>query len=68
MAGFVPLMLPRLLLVSPALDRPLRRTLIPAAPLVALLALYHRMGFLHAYYYRHPRRSVPSSSPRPIFS
>jgi hypothetical protein len=55
MAGFVPLMLPLLLLVSPAWIVRLRRILIPAAPLVALLALYHRMGFLHAYYYRHPR-------------
>jgi hypothetical protein len=57
MAGFLPLMFPLLLLVSPAWIVRLRRILIPAAPLVALLALYHRMGFLHAYYYRHPREA-----------
>jgi hypothetical protein len=55
MAGFLPLMLPLILLVSPAWIVRLRRILIPAAPLIALLALYHRMGFLHPYYYRHPR-------------
>jgi hypothetical protein len=54
-AGFLPLMLPLLLLVSPGWIVRFHRILIPAAPLVALLALYHRMGFLHAYYYRHPR-------------
>jgi hypothetical protein len=55
MAGFLPLMLPLILLVSPAWIVRLRLVLIPAAPLVALLALYQRMGLLHAFYYRHPR-------------
>jgi hypothetical protein len=55
MAGFLPLMLPLILLAPPAWVVRLRRILIPAAPLVALLALYQRMGFLHTYYYRHPR-------------
>ena len=55
LAGFLPLMLPLILVVSPRWIVRLRRILIPAAPLVALLALYHRMGFLHGYYYRHPR-------------
>ena len=54
MAGFLPLMLPLILLLPPGWIVRLRRILIPAAPLAALLALYHRMGFLHAYYYRHP--------------
>jgi hypothetical protein len=54
MAGFLPLMLPLILLVSPAWIVRLRHILIPAAPMVGLLAIYHRMGFLHAYYYRHP--------------
>jgi hypothetical protein len=55
MAGFLPLMLPLILLVPPAWIVRLRRILVPAAPLVALLAIYHRMGLLHVYYYRHPR-------------
>jgi hypothetical protein len=55
MAGFLPLMLPLILLAPPAWVVRLRRILIPAAPLAAVMALYHRMGFLHAYYYRHPR-------------
>ena len=55
MAGFLPLLLPLLLLLSPGWIVRRRRILIPAAPLVALLAIYHRMGLLHAYYFRHPR-------------
>ena len=55
MAGFLPLMLPLILLVSPAWIVRLRRILIPAAPLAALLAIYQRMGLLHSYYFRHPR-------------
>jgi hypothetical protein len=55
MAGFLPLLLPSLLLLSPGWIVRRRRILIPVAPLVALLAIYHRMGLLHAYYFRHPR-------------
>jgi hypothetical protein len=55
MAGFLSLLLPPLLLLSPGWIVRRRGILIPAAPLVALLAIYHRMGLLHAYYFRHPR-------------
>jgi len=55
LAGFLPLLLPPLLLLSPGWIVRRRHILIPAAPLVALLAIYHRMGLLHSYYYRHPR-------------
>jgi hypothetical protein len=53
MAGFLPLMLPPVLLLSPGWIVRWRRALIPVAPLVAMAAIYERMGFLRAYYFRH---------------
>jgi hypothetical protein len=54
-AGFVPLMLPLVLLIAPASIVRWRRVLIPGAPLVALVAIYKRMGMLRPYYLRHTR-------------
>jgi hypothetical protein len=54
-AGFLPLMLPSVLLIPPLWIVRWRRILIPAAPLAAILAMYHRMGLLHVYKFRHPR-------------
>jgi hypothetical protein len=54
-SGFVPLMLPLVLLIAPARIVRWRRVLIPGAPLVALLAIYDRMGMLRPYYFRHTR-------------
>jgi hypothetical protein len=53
MAGFLPLMLPPVLLLPPNWIVRWRRVLIPVAPLVAMAAIYERMGFLRAYYFRH---------------
>jgi hypothetical protein len=53
LAGFVPLVLPVFLLLPPRWMVRLRYVLIPAAPLGALLAIYNRMGFLHAYRLHH---------------
>jgi hypothetical protein len=53
MSGFVPLVLPLFLLVSPRWIVRWRRFLIPGVTLAALLALYYRMGLLHGYYFRH---------------
>jgi hypothetical protein len=53
LAGFVPLVLPLLLLLAPGWIVRWRHILIPAAPLAALAAIYHRMGLLHVYYFRH---------------
>jgi hypothetical protein len=55
MSGFVPLVLPLVLLIAPARIVRWRGILVPAAPLIALLAIYKRMGLLHPYYFRHPR-------------
>jgi hypothetical protein len=54
-SGFVPLMLPLVLLIAPDRIVRWRRILIPGAPLVALVAIYKRMGMLRPYYLRHPR-------------
>jgi hypothetical protein len=51
--GFVPLVLPLFLLVSPRWIVRWRRVLIPGVTLAALVAMYSRMGFLHFYYLRH---------------
>jgi hypothetical protein len=55
MAGFVPLVLPAVLLIPPRWIVRWRYILIPAAALAAGLAIYRRMGFLQVYYFRHPR-------------
>jgi hypothetical protein len=55
MSGFVPLVLPLLLLVSPRWIVRWRRFLIPGVTLAALLAIYYRMGLLNGFYFRHPR-------------
>jgi hypothetical protein len=54
MAGFGPMVLPAFLLIPPRWFVRWRRILIPGAPLVAILAINQRMGFLHAYRFRHP--------------
>jgi hypothetical protein len=54
-AGFVPLVLPAVLLIPPRWIVRWRYILIPAAPLAAFTAIYHRMGLLHVYYFRHTR-------------
>jgi hypothetical protein len=53
-AGFVPLVLPALLLIPPRWIVRWRKLLIPGAPLIAFLALDQRMGFLHLYRLRDP--------------
>jgi hypothetical protein len=58
MAGFLPLWLPLLTFISPRWIVRRRRFLIPGAPLVALLALYHRMGLLNPYHFIHPRENL----------
>lgn len=55
MAGFTPLMLPAVLLIPPGWIVRWRRVLIPGAPLAAIVAIYQRMGLLHAYRFRHPQ-------------
>jgi hypothetical protein len=55
MAGFAPMILPAFLLISPRWFVRWRYILIPGAPLAAGLAINWRMGFLHAYYFRHPQ-------------
>jgi hypothetical protein len=55
MAGFTPLVLPAALLIPPRWIVRWRYILIPAAPLAAFIAIYHRMGLLHVYYFRHTR-------------
>jgi hypothetical protein len=54
MAGFLPLGLPLLLLISPRWIVRRRHFLIPGVTLAAHLAIYSRMGLLHAYYFLHP--------------
>ena len=54
-AGFLPLALPLFLLISPRWIVRWRRFLIPGVTLAALLAIYHRMGLLNDYHFRHPR-------------
>ena len=46
MAGFVPLMLPPVLLIPPGWIVRWRRILIPLAPLAAMAAIYERIGVL----------------------
>ena len=54
MAGFVPLVLPLFLLISPRWIVRWRRFLIPGVTLAAVLAIYCRMGLLNDYHFRHP--------------
>jgi hypothetical protein len=54
-AGFLPLVLPFVLLIPPAWIVRWRRILIPAVPLAAMLAIYDRMGLLNYYHFHHPR-------------
>jgi hypothetical protein len=53
MAGFLPLMLPPVLLIPPGWIVRWRRILIPLAPLAAMAAIYAHIGFLGDYYFRH---------------
>ena len=53
-AGFTPLVLPAVLVVSPRWIVRWRVILIPAAGLAAVLSVNRRMGLLHMYYFRHP--------------
>jgi len=55
MSGFVPLVLPLFLLISPRWIVRWRRYLIPGVTLAALLAIYNRMGLLNSYYFHRPR-------------
>jgi len=55
LAGFVPLLLPPVLLIPPAWIVRRRRLLIPAAPLAAMVGIDHRMGLLNEYHFRNPR-------------
>ncbi len=52
-AGFVPIMLPWLVLISPRWLVRWRRLLIVATPLLAAAAIYRRMGMLHLYFLHH---------------
>jgi hypothetical protein len=54
-SGFVPLMLPLILLTAPARVVRWGRILIPGAPLIAFVAIYERMGLLHLHYFRHTK-------------
>jgi hypothetical protein len=58
MAGFLPLVLPLLLLISPRWIVRRRHLLIPGVTLAALLAIYHRMGLLNVYHFLYPRDSL----------
>lgn len=55
MAGFLPLVLPTVLLVPPRWIVRWRWILIPAAPLTAFGAIERRMGLLNRYYFLHPK-------------
>ena len=65
MAGFLPLILPCLLLIPPPWIVRWRRLLIPGAALAAYLLFDERMGLLHVYRLRHPEaiRAVFFSAP-----
>lgn len=52
-AGFVPIMLPLLVLISPRWLVRRRRVLMIATPLLAAAAIYRRMGLLHLYFLHH---------------
>ncbi|HTZ58944.1 MAG TPA: hypothetical protein VMB49_12635 [Acidobacteriaceae bacterium] len=54
-AGFVPLVLPAVLLIPPRWIVRWRYLLIPAAPLAAFAAIDRRMGLLNLYYFLHPK-------------
>jgi hypothetical protein len=54
-AGFLPLVLPAVLVVPPRWIVRWRVLLIPAAGLAAILSVNQRMGLLHIYYFHHPR-------------
>jgi hypothetical protein len=58
MSGFVPLVLPLFLLVSPRWIVRRRTFLIPGVTLAALLAIYYRMGLLNSYYFQHSQAIV----------
>ena len=58
MAGFLPVGLPLLVLVSPRWVVRRRRFLIPGVTLAALLGIYYRMGLLNAYHFLHPEDIV----------
>jgi len=54
-AGFVPLVLPAVLLVSPGWIVRWRGVLIPVAGLGAILSVNRRIGLLHMYYFHNPQ-------------
>ncbi len=54
MAGFVPVVLPLFLFVSPRWIVRWRRFLIPGVMVLAVLAIDRRMGLLNSYHFRHP--------------
>ncbi len=58
MTGFLPLVLPLLVFISPRWIVRWRVLLIAGVPLVAMLAMYDRMGLLNSYYFQHPHASV----------
>jgi hypothetical protein len=54
MAGFVPLVLPPIVLIPPRWIVRWGGILIPVAPLVASALMYHRMGLLNLNHFRNP--------------
>jgi hypothetical protein len=54
MAGFLPLVLPVLLLVPPRWIVRWRLIFILGMPVAAVLAIYKRMGYLNLYHFHHP--------------
>ncbi len=61
MAGFLPLVLPSVVLIPPGWIVRWRGFLIPAAPLAASLLIYRRMGLLNLYHFRNPSVCAVSS-------
>jgi hypothetical protein len=53
MAGFLPLVLPLVLLIPPGWVVRWRWIAIPAAPLAAIVAIDYRMGLISGYYLHH---------------
>ena len=56
--GFVPVVLPLFLFVSPRWIVRWRGVLIPGVTLAAISAIYYRMGLLNFYYFRHSEHIV----------
>jgi hypothetical protein len=58
MTGFLPVVLPLLVFISPRWIVRWRGWLIAAVTLTAMLAIYYRMGLLNGYYFRHREAMV----------